>query len=89
MDYVRANPFEDAVKNYPEFPEVPDRCYTVLADGKIAGIFGLFIMWEGVGELWLMLTKDYMDFGVSGFKIYKIIEDRINRMISENNIVRA
>lgn len=58
LDFVRQNPFEEAVKNYPVLT-VPDKdCYTVIFQGEIVAVGGVTVLWEGVGEVWLMLTAD-------------------------------
>ncbi len=80
---------QDSVKEYPEFAIMPNTSYTALVDGTIVGVFGMHIMWPGVCELWLMLTKDYMTFGVSGVEAFYEIKKCVDVMIEENNIVRA
>lgn len=58
LDYVRNNPFEGVVKNYPDFPVPEKNCYTTIFQDVIVAVGGVTVLWEGVGEVWLMLTAD-------------------------------
>lgn len=62
IDYVRQNPLEDQVKSYP-YLEATEYCYTGLINGDIIGVGGVRIFWEGVGEGWLIFTKDVTKHG--------------------------
>ena len=89
MNYVRQNPFEGAVKGYP-YMDIPDEnCYTAIFEGKIVGVGGLVIKWDGVGLLWLMLTKDCRKNGVFGVIALNAIRDKIKELIERNNLWRA
>lgn len=89
IEYVKVNPLEGAVKNYPDIPVDPKTSYTALWDGKIVGVFGILIMWKGVGELWLILTKDSNRKGAHGLVALDIIRKKVDEIIKDNNIVRA
>ena len=89
MEYVRANPLEGAVKDYPDMPIDPKTSYTALWDGKIVGVGGIAMMWKGVGELWLILTKDSNRAGAHGLVAFDAIRKKIDEIIEENNIIRA
>ena len=65
IEYVRENPLEVAVKNYPNMIPTPP-AFTAIFDDKIVGVGGMIILWEGVGEMWLMLTADCKREGVFG-----------------------
>jgi len=56
LDYVRQNPFEGAVKNYPNLTVPDENCYTAIFQDEIVGVGGVTILFEGRGEVWLMLT---------------------------------
>lgn len=89
IEYVRINPLEEAVKNYPEFSPDPKNSYTVILDDKIVGVGGIMILWEGVGELWLILTKDSKREGIYGLMAFDAIRKKIDEIIEECNIYRA
>lgn len=84
LEYVRQNPLEDAVKNYPEMhPQKPS--YTGLIDGKIVGVGGVTVLWEGVGEGWLILTKDVLKHKTTAYNcIYRMTK----KIIEECNLTR-
>lgn len=89
IEYVRANPLEDAIKSYPDMPIDPKTSYTALWDGKIVGVGGISMLWKGVGELWLILTKDSNREGAHGLVAFDAIRKKIDEIIEENDIVRA
>lgn len=89
IEYVRANPLEDTVKNYPDMPIDPKTSYTALWDGVIVGVGGASIMWEDTWEFWLILTKDSKRDGAHGIVAFDAIRKKIDEIIEENNIVRA
>lgn len=89
IEYVRANPLEEAVKGYPDLPIDYRNSYTALWDGKIVGVGGISIMWSGVGELWLILTNDSKLNGAHGIVALEAIRKKIDEIIEENKIVRA
>lgn len=89
MAYVRQNPFEGAVKNYP-FMQVPDEnCYTAIFDSEIVAVGGLVIKWEGVGLLWLMLTDRCRKNNVFGVIALDAIKNKMDELIEKNNLWRA
>jgi hypothetical protein len=89
IEYVRANPLEDAVKCYPNMPIDPRASYTTLWNDVIVGVGGAVMMWEGVWEFWLILTKDSKLDGAHGIVAFETIRRKIDEIIEENNIVRA
>lgn len=89
IEYVKANPLEEVVKDYPNMPIDPETSYTALWDGKIVGVGGISMMWRGVGELWLILTKDSNRKGAHGIVAFDAIRKKIDKIIKENNVVRA
>lgn len=89
LDYVRLNPFEGAVKNYP-YMEVPDEnTYAVIYEGSLVAVGGLYVRWEGVGLLWLMLTADCKKDGLHGLRALCAIEDKTDELIKKNSLWRA
>ena len=89
MAFVRQNPFEGAVKNYP-YMEIPDEnTYTAIYESAIVAVGGLQIKWEGVGLLWLMLTADCKKYGVYGLLALEAIKEKMEYLIKKNNLWRA
>lgn len=86
IEYARRNPLEEAVKGYPDFPVPKENCYTGLVDGKIIGVYGVTVLWEGVGELWLILTKDVLNFKV---ETYKRLKQCVEELIGNCNLRRT
>ncbi len=89
LAFVRQNPFEGAVKNYP-YMEVPDEnTYTVIYEGQIVAVGGLQVKWEGVGMFWLILTADSKKFGIHGLRALFAIREKVAELIEKNNLHRA
>ena len=89
MAFVRQNPFEGAVKDYP-YMEIPDEnTYTVIYESAIVAVGGLWVRWEGVGLLWLMLTADCKKYGIHGLLALEAIKEKMEYLIEKNNLWRA
>lgn len=89
MNFVKANPFEGAVKDYP-YMEVPDEnTITTIYEGHIVAVGGLVVRWEGVGLLWLILTKDCKKWGFHGVLALDAIRDKTDYLIKKNDLWRA
>lgn len=89
LDYVRQNPFEGAVKNYP-YTEVPgENTYAVMYEGSLVAVGGLQVRWEGVGLLWLILTANCKRDGIHGFRALYAIYERMEELIENNALHRA
>ena len=88
LAYVRQNPFEGAVKDYP-YMEIPgDNCYLGIHNSAILGVFGVQVRWEGVGQFWLMMAKDFKEH-ISGTRALLIISRKVDELIRKNNLWRA
>jgi len=71
IDYILANPLEEAVKTYPKM-HIPETSYTAVDEnGKVIGIGGLTVFWEGVAEAWMVLSKDILDYRISAYRHIK------------------
>lgn len=44
FNFVKANPFEEAIKNYPTFTAPDDNCYTIVFDGEVVAVGGVVIL---------------------------------------------
>lgn len=88
LDFVRANPFEDAVKYYP-YKKVPDdNCYTGIHESVILGIFGVQVRWEGVGLFWMLMVDDFKSY-INATRALLIINRKVDYLIKKNNLHRA
>ena len=89
LNYVRENPFEGAVKDYP-YLEVPDEnCYTAIFEGAIVAVYWLEVFREGVGWVGLIMTDDCKKKGVFGIIAIHTIRDKLEELLKDNNIRRA
>lgn len=89
LAFVRQNPFEDAVKNYP-YMEVPnDNTYCVIYESAIVAVGGLQVRWKGVGLVWLILTDDCKKYGIHAINALYAIQDKVDELIEANGIWRA
>lgn len=80
LDFVRQNPFEEAVKNYANLTVPEKNCYTVIFQDVIVGVCGITVLWEGVGEVWLMLTADCRKKGFFGVIALAAIKTKMEEM---------
>lgn len=89
LAYVRQNPFEDAVKDYP-YMEVPDEnTYAVIYESALVAVGGVQVLWEGRGMFWLILTADCKKEGIHGLRAVYAIKEKIQELVKTNNLHRA
>ncbi len=89
MAYVRQNPFEGAVKDYP-YMEVPDEnTYCVIYESVIVAVGGLQVKWQGVGLFWLMMTADCKKNGIHGLRALFAIKEKVEELVKNNNLHRG
>ena len=89
LAFVRNNPFEGAVKNYP-YMKVPDEnTYAVVYEGALVAVGGVQVKWEGVGLFWLILTADCKKEGIHGLRALYAIREKIEELTKKNNLHRA
>ena len=89
LDYVRQNPFEGAVKDYPYMQCPDENTYAVLYEGALVAVGGLYVKWQGVGVLWLMLTDECKKDGVHALRALEAIKEKTNYLIEANGLWRA
>jgi len=76
IDYVMENPVEEAAKKYGNMPLV-GHCKAGLIDGKIVGVGGVVVYWEGMGECWIILSKDVLEHKVEAAICIKRMVDQL------------
>lgn len=84
LDYLKQNPIEGAVKNYPKL-ELNGSAKTAIVDGEIVGVGGVVVYWTGVGEAWIILSNKAKEFKV---EIIMCINRIMEQMIFENRLRR-
>ena len=89
LAFVRQNPFEGAVKGYPDMKVSDENTYTVIYENQIVAVGGMQLEWEGVGLFWLMLTADCKKYGLHGLFALDAIREKTEYLIKENNLWRA
>lgn len=89
LDYVRQNPFEDAVRNYPYLTVPEENCYTSIFQGDIVSVGGVIVLREGVGEFWLMLTANCKKNNIYRVIALAAIVEKMEELINNNNLKRV
>ncbi len=88
MEYIRLNPFQEEVKNYPDLP-IPANSYTGVFDGEIVAVGGVHILLPGVGEAWIILTKQSRKQGIFGIIACRAIKRKLDELIDELKLRRC
>ena len=87
INLVRSQPFDDRVKTYPCMTPMGD-CVTGVHHGLIWGVGGVVVHYEGMGEFWLMLIKDFKR-DINGSSILRDIMFFVEDKIEEHGLFRA
>lgn len=86
--FVLDNPFEDQLKGWPDSP--PERYdWTCVFDGEIVAVGGLIKFYDGVGEVWIMLTEHARKRGVFGVIARQAIEKKMTELIEQADLWRV
>lgn len=89
LDYVKAAPFEGAVKDYPYLTCPDDNTITTIYEGYIVAVGGVFIPWEGKGTFWLILRDDAKKHGFHGILALSAIRDKVDYLFAKNELKSA
>lgn len=89
LAFVRLNPFEGAVKDYPYMECPDDNTYCVIYESAIVAVGGVQVPWEGRGQFWLILTAECKKFGIHGLRALYAIKEKIEELVEKNNLHRA
>ena len=79
---LKATPDKDMAQLAKESEE-SGLCITGWVDGKVIGVGGIKILWEGVGEVWALFTSYKKSKGA-----YKCIRDGLEKLIEDNKLRR-
>jgi len=63
--------------------------FTAIFDDKIVGVGGMIILWDGVGEMWLMLTADCKREGIFGIVAFQAIRNKVDELIKDHKMRRV
>lgn len=85
LAWIRANPFDGNIKEYPAFPLDG---VTGIHNGKIWGVGGVVIHREGMGEFWLILAIDFRQ-AIASRTILKQLMLYIEDVIRDKALCRA
>lgn len=88
MEEIRKDPFQDEIKNYPEFL-IPAHTYTCIFEGEVVSVGGVKMFFEGVCEAWIIMTKRSKKEGIFGLIACRAIENKLNELIRELKIRRC
>jgi RimJ/RimL family protein N-acetyltransferase len=89
MAFVRANPYEIAIKDYNQSQTPQENAYTAIFESEIVAVFGIHMRWKGYCLCWLMLTDACRKKGIYGLIALSAIQDKFEELLEENNIIRA
>lgn len=88
MEFVKSNAFENAIKIYPKLT-APSDSFTCTFDNEIVAVGGIVDYWQGVGEAWLIMTKQSKKHDIFGIIAFSAIEKKLNELIVEHNLRRV
>jgi len=80
----------EAITELAELRQSNGQCVSGWVDGKVMGCGGIDLMWEGVGEVWLMLSPDIDSYSLkTRMNAYKTISEGLEELIQNNNLIRC
>ncbi len=93
MDIVESGVKENNLKlygndNLQELAEETEKdglSITAIIDDDVVGCGGVRVLWEGVGEVWMMLSPKVNSYPV---KAWEVIKEGFEKIIAENDFVR-
>lgn len=87
IDHVQAHPYDATVKGYPVIHAPNENCWTYLVEGNIWAVGGYVVLFEGVGEIWVILIEDFLSI-VSATTAIRTIRNQVAGFILEGNLRR-
>ena len=88
FEYVKQNCVQREVKDYPD-PVIPAHTYTCIFDENIVAVGGVSLFLPGVGEAWIMMTKQARKDGVFGIIAHRAIKDKLDALAVELKLRRC
>ncbi|KKK93433.1 hypothetical protein LCGC14_2692910 [marine sediment metagenome] len=77
---------DDHIRELAQAREDNGQCITGVVNDKIIGCGGIDIMWDTVGEVWVLLAYD---IGIYSMAAYEVIQDGLKKLIEDNNLRRV
>ena len=82
---LRSDP-TDELRKIAKEREDSGKCITGWVDEEIVGVAGIDPIWEGVGDVWLMLTPAIYS---NVKETYRCIKEGLQKLIEDNNLRRV
>ncbi len=80
----------ESVRELAEAREKNGQCITGWVDGEICACGGIDLMWEGVGEVWVMVSPKIDTYPMRHkINAVKIIKDGLDKLIKDNKLWRV
>ena len=79
FEYVKQNCVQKEVKDYPD-PVIPANTYACIFDGDIVAVGGVNLFLPGVGEAWIMMTKQARKDGIFGMIACNAIKGKLDSL---------
>ena len=76
---------DDKMKEYAKEREDSGMCVTGWIDGEPQCVAGIDLIWEGVGDVWMMITPWIDGHAKEG---YRCIRDGLNKLLKDHKIRR-
>jgi len=74
------------IKELAGVREANGQCVTGVVNDEIVGCGGIDLLWEGVGEVWLMLSYEVNKYPI---KTFEVIRDGLAKLIEDNGLWRV
>lgn len=76
----------DHIRDLAQARENNGQCVTGVVNDEIVGCGGIDLIFEGVGEVWLMLTYKVDKYPI---RAYEVIKEGLAKLIKDNNLWRT
>lgn len=76
IELVRQDPVEIAVLKYPKL-NISGYAKVAVVDNEVVGIGGVVLLWEGMGEGWIILSRKVLDFRIETLKCIKKMAEQV------------
>ena len=88
MEIVMAHPKQSSLKVYPDLT-APDDAVVVINNGEIVAVGGVKVLWEGVGEAWVIVADQSDKDSMLGVEAFNTMRFKLEEMIHDNKLRRV
>lgn len=88
-EYVKANAIQDSVKDYPDDLVIPADSWTCVYSGVIVAVGGIKLLLPGVGEVWIILTRQFCNDKIFAMVACRAIKKKMEELIENLNLRRC